>query len=182
MGDPKLPKKKYRTPSHPWQKGRIEQEKELLKEYGLKNKREIWKITSRLKNFHEKAKTLIASRSTQAEKERIQMMRKLASYGIVEESAALDNVLGLTVREFMDRRLQTLLVKLGMANSMKQARHFIVHSHIMVGEHVVTSPSYLVTKSEGALIRFNPKSELAKPDHPVRGVAAAVPEPAEGEQ
>ena len=43
MGDPKRLRKKYETPSHPWEEERIKRETELMKKYGLKNKREIWK-------------------------------------------------------------------------------------------------------------------------------------------
>ena len=41
MGDPKFPGKHYDTPSHPWQKVRIEEEAGLIHQYGLKNKKEI---------------------------------------------------------------------------------------------------------------------------------------------
>ncbi|MDP7610203.1 MAG: 30S ribosomal protein S4, partial [Candidatus Woesearchaeota archaeon] len=44
MGDPKKQRKKYSKPSHPWQTERIEVEKVLMKEYGLKNKKEIWRV------------------------------------------------------------------------------------------------------------------------------------------
>lgn len=175
MGDPKLPKKKYRTPSHPWQKGRIEEEKVLMKEYGLKNKKEIWKMASVLRNFHQQAKSLIVSTSPQADKERIQMVGKLASYGLVEAGATLDNVLGLTVRDILDCRLQTLLVKKGMARSVSQARHFITHMHIMVGDNVITSPSYLVTRAENTKIQFAPRSVLSDIAHPARAAQAATP-------
>ena len=46
MGDPKFPSKHYNTPSHPWQKVRIEEERTLIHQYGLKNKKEIWKAVS----------------------------------------------------------------------------------------------------------------------------------------
>ncbi len=175
MGDPKLPKKKYRTPSHPWQKGRIEEEKLLKKEYGLKNKKEIWKMVSVLRNFHQQAKSLIVSKSPQADKERIQMIGKLASYGLVEAGATLDNVLGLTVRDIMDRRLQTILFKRGMACSVDQARQFITHMHIMVGENVITSPSYLVTSAESTKIGFAPRSILSDIAHPARAAQGVTP-------
>ena len=41
MGDPRKARKQYRTPSHPWQKVRLEDESKLAVEYGLKNKKEI---------------------------------------------------------------------------------------------------------------------------------------------
>ena len=38
MGDPKKIRKKYSTPKHPWEGARIEEEKKLLKDYGIKKK------------------------------------------------------------------------------------------------------------------------------------------------
>ncbi|WP_231434132.1 hypothetical protein [Candidatus Nanopusillus massiliensis] len=35
-------RKTWESPGHLWQKDRIEEERQLLKQYGLKNKREIW--------------------------------------------------------------------------------------------------------------------------------------------
>ncbi len=175
MGDPKFPKKKYKTPSHPWQKKRIEEEKVLMKEYGLKNKKEIWKMVSVLRSYHQQAKSLIVSRTAQADKERIQMMGKLVSYGLVDTGAHLDDVLGLTVRNILDRRLQTMLVKRGLASSVKQARHFITHMHVMVGEKIITSPSYLVTSAESTNIRFAPRSVLSDIAHPARAAKSVTP-------
>ena len=66
MGDIKKQKKKFSKPSHPWQKDRIEAEKEVLKRYGLRRKNEIWKMDSLLRKFLNRAKTIIAQRSPQA--------------------------------------------------------------------------------------------------------------------
>lgn len=183
MGDPKLPKKKYKTPSHPWQKVRIDEEKDLMKEYGVKNKKEIWKMNSVLKNFHEQAKSLIVSRTSQADRERIQMMERLASYGLVERTSGLDTVLGLTIKNVMDLRLQTLIVKQGLAHSIGQARQFITHRHVMIGDKVITSPSYLVRREDRPLIRFATRSALTDAAHPMRAVEAkkATPEGEGGE-
>ena len=183
MGDPKLPKKKYKTPSHPWQRVRIDEEKDLMKEYGVKNKKEIWKMNSVLKNFHEQAKSLIVSRTSQADRERIQMMERLASYGLVEKTSNLDTVLGLTIKNVMDLRLQTLIMKQGLAHSIGQARQYITHRHVMIGEKVITSPSYLVKSEERPLIRFAASSALADTAHPMRVVEAkkAAPEGEGGE-
>jgi len=41
MGDPKQTRKKYATPSHPWNRERIEEERVIKRDYGLKNKKEI---------------------------------------------------------------------------------------------------------------------------------------------
>ena len=58
MGDPKKIRKKYSTPSHPWQKARIDEEKVVKRDFGLKNKKEIWIIASKLKTFKDTLKRL----------------------------------------------------------------------------------------------------------------------------
>ena len=58
MGHPKLRKKTYQKPTHPWQKERIEEEKTLLKEFGLKNKKEVWRVNSLLRKHKRQAKKL----------------------------------------------------------------------------------------------------------------------------
>jgi len=59
MGDPRKIRKKYQTPSHPWIKSRIDEEKVLTREFGTKNKKEIWKMETVLKNFKTQSKHLI---------------------------------------------------------------------------------------------------------------------------
>ena len=56
MGDPKFPRKKYDTPNHPWKAERIQEEKDAQKSFGLKNKREIWKAKSLIRNFRKQAR------------------------------------------------------------------------------------------------------------------------------
>ena len=60
MGDPKFPSKHYNTPSHPWQKTRIEQERTLTHQYGLKSKKEIWKADTKVREMRRQARKLTA--------------------------------------------------------------------------------------------------------------------------
>ena len=168
MGDPKRPRRKYSKPVHPWQKFRIEDEKTLIEEYGLKNKKEIWKIDSKVKGFSRQAKSLIARTTPQGEKEKMQLLTKLNKLGLLSERADLDDVLGLEVRDLMNRRLQTIVFKKGLAKSVKQARQFIIHQHIMVGNKKITVPSYLVKRGEEDTISFAQASQLFDPEHPER--------------
>ncbi len=168
MGDIKKLKKKYSKPGHPWQKTRIEEENKLVREYGLKNKTEIWRMRSKLKTFADQAKRLIAAQGSQAELEKNQMMKRLARLGLLKENATLDEVLGLTINDVLNRRLQTIVFKKGFARSLRQARQFIAHEHVLVGNTKITSPSYLVSITEEPLIIFSSKSSLTNPDHPER--------------
>lgn len=168
MGHPKLKKKTYSKPTHPWQKERIEEEKVLLKEFGLKNKEEIWKVASLLRKYAKQAKKIIASNKPQVEIEKAQLLRKLCSLGLINETAKLEDVLTITLKDILNRRLQTLVYKNGLAKSVRQARQFITHEHIVVGNKKISSPSYLVSKQKETLINFSPNSPLSNQEHPER--------------
>lgn len=168
MGDPRYQRKKYATPSHPWQKERIEEEKKLLKEYGLKNKKEIWRMESLLSRFKQQAKNLIARNDTQSKKEERQLVEKLTRLNLVKEDAKMDDILSLNIKNIIDRRLQTQVLSKGLAKSINQARQFIVHGHISVEDKKITIPSYLVKLKEETQIKFDDRSSLANSEHPER--------------
>ncbi|MCH8066987.1 MAG: 30S ribosomal protein S4 [Nanoarchaeota archaeon] len=171
MGSPKKQRKKFSKPSHPWQKERILAEKEILQGYGLRRKYEIWKMGTILKNFTRQAKNLITLNNPQVEKERNQLLTKLSSLGLLGKDAKIEDVLSLTLKDVLERRLQTLVYRKNMAGSLKQARQFIVHDHISLGERTITAPSYLVPLDEEGHIQFSQGSVVADPSHPIRVVA-----------
>ena len=168
MGDPKKARKKYFTPSHPWQKERIDEEKILSEEYGLKNKEEIYKMKSKLKKFSNQVKQLSGMASEQAEKEKQQLFQRLVRMGLLAGTSNLDDILGLSTKDIMERRLQTIVFRKGLAKSIGQARQFIVHGHVKVKDRKVTIPSYLVSMDEQASISFSAKSSLSSDEHPER--------------
>lgn len=154
MGSPKRQRKKYSTPSHPWSKERIELERELLKQYGLRRKYEIWKMDSLLKKFLNRAKTLIAQRTQQAEIEKKQLLNRLYLLGLLKKDSKIEDILNLKLKDILERRLQTLVMKKQIARTMLQSRHFITHQHIAVGAKKITAPSYLVSVEEEPSIRL----------------------------
>lgn len=168
MGNVKRIRKNYQGPAHPWIRSRIESEREIKREYGLKNKKEIWKMESILKTAASNTKRLIAARSEQAKQEREQLMARLRKIGLLAAGAKIEDVLDLRIQNVLDRRLQTVIYRKGLARSMSQARQFITHEHIQVGGKSITSPSYIVGVAEEATITFMPHSDLAKVDHPER--------------
>ncbi len=152
-------RKKWLSPSHPWQRHRIISERKLIVEYGLKNHREIWRAKWILKRIRDYARSLIAIRETEEGKKLIEkFINRLYKWGLVEKDAQLDDVLDLTVRDILDRRLQTIVYKKGLARTPKQARQLIVHRHILVGERIISAPSYLVKRGEENLIRYRDPS------------------------
>lgn len=138
-------RKKYKRPFKPFDKERIAKEVKLLKSYGLKNKREIWKAEAVLRKFQRMAKKLIAKPD---EEEKKKLFEKIEKLGILEKVESLDDILGLTVEDILKRRLQSVLYLRGLTKTCKQARQLITHGHVRIKERKVTFPSYLVPKDE----------------------------------
>ncbi len=168
MGDPRRFSKKFARPFKIWDETRIAEEKDLLKTYGLKNKNEIWRTETMLRRFKGQAKNLIAIKGPQAEKEKQQLLARLASLSLTSQTADLDTVLGLTINNLLDRRLQTMVFNKKLARTIGQARQFIVHEQITVKGKKVAVPSYLVKRDEENEITFAPESTLASETHPER--------------
>jgi len=171
MGDPKKTKKQYNTPMHPWQAERLEEERELIKEYGLKNKREVWKMRTKLKNLSDQVKAFVTQTDGSADGGE-KLLLNVMEMGILGDGAKLDDVLDLGIKSILDRRLQTIVFTKGIAKSIKQARQMVVHEHIKVGGKKITAPSYLVNKTEEGKISFDPKSTFNDETHPERIVMA----------
>ena len=168
MGDPRKNRKKYDTPMHPWNKARIDSEKILTREYGIRRKNEIWKHDSMLKNFHDVAKEVVAE-GAKGETKKKQMIARLQKLGIItKDSNTTDAVLNVTLKDIMERRLQTLLLRKGFARTPLQARQFITHGHIKIGNRKVTAPSFLVPMKEESNINFVARSSLFSEEHPER--------------
>jgi small subunit ribosomal protein S4 len=171
MGKPKFSRKKYETPSHPWQEDRINAENELVKKYGLKNKREVWKAQTHLRKYRGQARELLARVSggdVQSKKESDQLLMYLNRMNILPPNSTLDDVLALETESILSRRLQTLIYLKGLANTPDQSRQLITHGHIAIGDRRVTVPGYMVEKDEEGDIGYTKDSPLNDIMHPAR--------------
>lgn len=137
-------KKKYSRPRHPWRLERIKEEGQLQQRYGLKNKKEIWKLLSLLSRWRGQARRLLV-KGEEYEKE--QLFNKLENLGLLKERS-LSAVLNLTLNDLLERRLQTIVYRKNLALSMRQARNFITHKHVRLNGRVLNIPGYLVKKNE----------------------------------
>lgn len=134
--------KYYERPRRPWDRLRIEEERQLMNEYGLRRKHEIWRMQEILRNFRRQARAL-AAKPSETDKKDI-LLGKLNRLGLLPANASLDDVLALDIKNIFERRLQTLVWRKGMATTPKQARQFIVHGHVKVNNRVVKWPSALI--------------------------------------
>lgn len=155
----KKQRKMYTRPMKLWNKERIETERKILNEFGLRRKRELWRAEALLRKFRRIVRGLAAKKDK--EKEKV-LIKKLIGLGVLNEGAGLDDVLGLTVNDVLDRRLETIVFKKGLTNTPKQARQFIVHGHVAIGGRKVIYPSYIVPRDEEDKIQVNVISERKK--------------------
>ena len=187
MGQPKFNRKHYDTPSHPWQGARIKAENEVKMKFGLKNKTEIWKAQTILRDIRGQARALVARTrtpsDTQASKEAQLLIARLQRQGYLGENPTLNDVLGIDLERVLNRRLQSQVYLKGLARTPKQARQFISHGNIKIGDRRVTVPSYNVRRGEEEQIAIDPTAAIADENHPVRPKAAGyeAPPPVEAE-
>jgi small subunit ribosomal protein S4 len=139
---PRRKHKNYRKPKKPFDSARIKQEDQLIKKYGLKNKREIWKAESAIANIRKQAKLLL-TKEAEAQEEFIERLKKK---GFVVASIA--DVLALDKEDYLKRRLQSVVVGKKLATTPRQARQFIVHKHISIHGEKINIPSYIVPVEE----------------------------------
>jgi len=155
MGDPRKLRKKFKRPLVPFEKARIDAELKYLGEYGLRNKREFWKHRFQLSKFRRIARDLKTMPENQQKISFEELTTKLQSLGLVGTEATTDDVLSLSVENILDRRLQTVVFKKGLARSIYQARQLVAHKHISVRNKVISSPSYLVKAGEEDQLGFH---------------------------
>ncbi len=169
MGTSKRQSKKYRSPLRIWDKPRIERDKALRAKYGFKNKKELWKVESKLRNIRMRARELVGLKALNlGQEEEKDFINTLSARGLVTSTATVDDVLDLKLEDLLDRRLQTFVFKKEMARSIREARQLISHRHITVGDKVIDSPSYILKRGEEDKIDFSASSPLSSPSHPIR--------------
>ncbi len=172
MGDPRKLKAKAETPRKVWDAERIKNDTTLRREYGLRKTRELWSTVEELKRVRRSARLLLALGDAGRDKA-TQVITKLQRLGISKGDIKLEDILSLTVRDFLERRLQTLVVKKGMAHTMPQARQLITHGFISVSGRRVTIPSYVVTAQEEPTVSYSRAIDISHPEVVKTGTTAA---------
>ncbi len=164
MGDAKKRSKKFVRPPMQWNAERIKEEGDLRKEFGLKNAREVWKAKAELRRIRGNARKLLAlgEKGTNATE---QILKRVERYGFLKKEEGkqntLDDLLQLDVRSILERRLQTRVMKKGLAISAKQARQLITHGFIAIDGIKISVPSYLVPLNEEERIGYYKKIDIA---------------------
>ena len=168
MGDIKRKRKLFSRPKKLFDRTRMDEENVLVKRYGLKNKREIWKVKTAVSKLRRRAKTLIGADMEEQQK----FFDKLNKAGMNVHDVS--DVLALTEENVFERRLQTMLFKKKLANTVKGARQLIVHKNVLVDGKVVNIPSFVVTTDLEDKIAIKEKKVKVKPVEEVAEEEAPV--------
>jgi small subunit ribosomal protein S4 len=182
MGDPRKQRKKYETPRFPWRTDIMQDELKLIGQYGLRNKHELWRQETMMSTFRGTARSLIGKTPEERTKMEEELLARLKRLGILPEMAVLDDVLDMTIEDILERRLQTIVLRKGLAKTIQQSRQLITHGHVTIGGKRVKIPGHIVTKHEEDQIDYAAQSSLANPSHPLRQTITVTPESQAGRE
>ncbi|HVC58304.1 MAG TPA: 30S ribosomal protein S4 [Candidatus Acidoferrales bacterium] len=169
MGSAKRNRKKFEKPKERWNLARIKGDNTLVEEYGLKNMKELWKVQTEISRIRGNVRKLLSGGS-HFEDVKERLIGRLVKLGIATNTTTLDDLLDLKERSLLDRRLQSVVFKKGMARTVKQARQLTVHGFIAIDGKKVDRPSYLVDASLESRITYR---------RPIDIMAQKVEKPAE---
>jgi small subunit ribosomal protein S4 len=184
MGDPRKFGNKYSKPKKLFDKARIGEESGLKHAYGLKNMRELWVAVAELKKARREARRLLSLTVDKRDAEKSIIMNKLMKIGVIGDKANVEDILSLTVKDILERRLQTQVFRKGLSMSILQSRQLITHGFITIKDRRVSIPSYTVSATEEPQIRYTRpiqiihKYETKPAAAPAAAAPAAVPAPA----
>ena len=154
-------RKTSKNPKKPFDKDRLINELRIVGYYGLRNKREMWRVQLTLAKLRKAARQLLTLPQDDPRRqfEGDALITRIVRLGLLRENERkLDYVLGLTINQFMERRLQTLVAQRGLAKSVHEARVFIRQRHIAIGKQMVNIPSFMVRTTSENHIQLAPRS------------------------
>merc|ERR1719235_2169692 len=154
-------KSTFETPRRPFEKEKLINELRLIGTYGLRCKKEVWKTQLTLSKLRKAARVLLTLPAADPRRifEGEALIRRMVRLGLLKDTERkLDYVLGLTIAQFMERRLQTLVMKRKIAHSVHHARVLIRQKHIAVGKQMVNIPSFMVRVSSEQHIQLSATS------------------------
>ena len=158
--------KTAKNPKRPYEKERLDSELLLIGKYGLKNKREVWRVQYVLARIRKAARELLTLEPNDPRRifEGEALIKRMIRIGVLsKEESQLDYVLGLTTKQFLERRLQTIVFQNQYAQSIHHARTLIFQKKIAFNRGlrspIINIPSFIVRKENEPKITKIPNKE-----------------------
>merc|ERR1711976_237198 len=129
-----------------FEKERLDQEIKMCGEYGLRNKREVWRVQLVLARLRKRARDLLTLEENDQRR--------------IFEGNGLDYVLSLTIHKLLERRLQTRVLKGRLASSIHHARVLIYGKLVCVANQLCNVASYMVTVDNENKIDLQPNTAI----------------------
>ena len=151
--------KTAKNPKRPYEKERLDSELLLIGKYGLKNKREVWRVQYVLARIRKAARELLTLDPNDPRRifEGEALIKRMIRIGVLsKEESQLDYVLGLTTKQFLERRLQTIVFQNHYSQSIHHARTLIFQKKIAFNRGlrspIINIPSFIVRKENESKI------------------------------
>jgi U3 small nucleolar ribonucleoprotein protein IMP3 len=90
------------------------------------------------------------------------LLQKLHAVGAVPTQKSLALCDRLTTSSFCRRRLAVVMVRLKMAETVREAATFIEQGHVRVGPETVSDPAFLVTRSSEDFVTWVDTSKIKR--------------------
>ncbi len=147
-----------------YDKERIDQEVKLCGEYGLRCKKEVWRVQLVLARLRKRARELLTLEEHDQRRifEGNALLRKMFKFGLLdqEKENGLDYVLSLTIHKLLERRLQTRVLKSRIASTIHHARVQIYGKQIAVDNQLCNVASFMVTVDNENKINLQPNTAI----------------------
>jgi small subunit ribosomal protein S4 len=154
MGDPRRIKRTWEGARNPWRVDDLREGLRIIGEYGLRNKRELYKAQTVARRYRKMARETLALADAERVRVEKDLVSRLYRSGLLKyENATSDNILSLTAKDVLERRLQTLVFRKGLAPTIHAARQMVVHRHIAMGDRIVDIPGFLVSSQDEPQLR-----------------------------
>lgn len=137
---------------------------QVTRRYRLPNREEYFKynkLVGQLTKLTARLKKLPANdpfRTKMTE----QLLDKLFNMGLLNTKKSLLKAEQVNVSAFCRRRLPVVMVRVKMAQSLKEATTYIEQGHVRVGPTAVTDPAYLVTRSFEDFVTWVDSSKIKR--------------------
>jgi small subunit ribosomal protein S4 len=151
---------------------RLAEDNAMLEQYGLKNMKELWKVQTEISRIRGNARQYLTG-GPNTEGESKKLIGRLSRLGIVSAESAIDQVLDLKETAFLDRRLQSVVTRKGLARSMKQSRQLITHGFISINGKKVDRPGLMVSALAESEVGYYKKIEILPPEKKAEAAPAA---------